>query len=320
MSRHIRVLFAACLSTAIFCAAPPVFSQANSSATVPVTTTVTVLGPKFTPAPPISKQDVTAYSGKERLNVTRWVPAQGPAGALQLAVVIDNDASELGVASQLSDIKNFISLQSKDTAIGLFYAMYGSVQVAAPFGANRAAVAKALRPPLGLRSGDSPSIYLSLSDLVKHHWPSGAARREVLLISNGVDELDRGPESPYVQSAVEDVQKAGVVVHTIYTGGSIRFGASLHGQYAQANLEELTEGTGGYGFFEGITAPVSFAPYLNQLNIVLHNQYLLTMAVPRSEKESEKEKGERVGIEVRLEERNLEVKYPKQVLVPGAGK
>ena len=150
MSRHIRVLFAAFLSTAIFCAAPPVFSQANSSATVPVTTTVTVLGPKFTPAPPISKQDVSAYSGKERLNVTKWVPAQGPAGALQLAVVIDNDASELGVASQLSDIKNFISLQSKDTAIGLFYAMYGSVQVAAPFGANRAARGQSLAASLGI--------------------------------------------------------------------------------------------------------------------------------------------------------------------------
>jgi hypothetical protein len=173
---------------------------------------------------------------------------------------------------------------------------------------------------LGLTSGESPSIYLSLSDLVKKHWPSGAARREVLLISNGVDQLDRGPQSPYVQAAVEDVQNAGVVVHTIYTGGSIRFGASLHGQYAQANLEELTEGSGGYGFFQGITAPVSFAPYLNQLNTVLHNQYLLTVAMPRTEKESEKGKAERRALEVRLEERNLEIKYPKQVLVPGAPK
>ena len=319
MSSHIRV-FAAVLSCAILCAAPFAFSQASSSSTVPVTTTVTVLGPKFTPAPPIAKQDVTAYSGKERLNVTKWVPAQGPNGALQLAIVIDNDASQLGVGSQLSDIKTFINLQSPNTAVGLFYAMYGTVEVAAPFSTNRAAVTKALRPPLGLASGASPSIYLSLSDLVEHHWPSAAARREVLLISNGVDQLDRGPQSPYVEAAVEDVQKAGVVVHTIYTGGSIRFGASLHGQYAQENLEELTEGSGGYGFFEGITAPVSFAPYLNQLNTVLHNQYLLTVAMPLTEKEAEKGKAERRSLEVRLEERNLELKYPKQVLVPGAPK
>src|ERR1700738_5312688 len=211
MPSHIRV-FAAVLSCAILCAAPSAFSQASSSGTAPVTTTVTVLGPKFTPAPPIPKEDVSAYSGKERLSVTRWVPAQGPNGALQLAVVIDNDASQLGVASQLSDIKTFINLQSPNTAVGLFYAMYGTVEVAAPFSTNRAAVTKALRPPLGLASGASPSIYLSLSDLVKKHWPSGAARREVLLISNGVDQLDRGPQSPYVQAAVENVQNAGVVV------------------------------------------------------------------------------------------------------------
>ena len=123
-----------------------------------------------------------------------------------------------------------------------------------------------------------------------------------------------------MEAAVEDVQKAGVVVHTIYTGGSIRFGESLHGQYAQANLEELTEGSGGYGFFEGITAPVSFAPYLNQLNTVLHNQYVLTVAMPLTEKEAEKGKAERRALEVRLEDRNLELKYPKQVLVPGAPK
>src|SRR5580704_10368733 len=196
-------LFEAILSCAIVCAAPSAFSQASSFSTVPVTTTVTVLGPKFTPAPPIPKEDVTAYSGKERLNVTRWVPAQGQNGALQLAIVIDNDASQLGVGSQLSDIKSFINLQSPNTAVGLFYAMYGSVEVAAPFSANHAALTKALRPPLGLASGASPSIYLSLSDLVEHHWPSGAARREVLLISNGVDQLDRGPQSPYVEAAVE---------------------------------------------------------------------------------------------------------------------
>jgi hypothetical protein len=319
MPSHFRV-FAAVLSCAILGAAPSAFSQASSSATIPVTTTVTVLGPKFTPAPPIPKQDVSAYSAKERLNVTKWVPAQGQSGALQLAVVIDNDASQLGVATQLNDIKDFISLQSPNTAIGLFYAMYGTVEVAAPFSTNRAALTKALRPPLGLANGASPSIYLSHSDLVNHHWPSAAARREVLLISNGVDQLDRGPQSPYVQAAVEDVQKAGVVVHTIYTGGSIRFGASLHGQYAQANLEELTEGSGGYGFFQGITAPVSFAPYLNQLNTVLHNQYLLTVAMPQTEKEIEKGKAERRALEVRLEERNLEIKYPKQVLVPGTPK
>lgn len=316
-----RLLTATIFSTLMLVAA--LSSQAKRPATdanVPITTTVTVLGPKFTAPPAISKQDVTVYDGKTRLDVTNWIPAQDAGAALQLAVLIDNSASEVGVGSQLRDIAAFINSQSRNTAVGVFYAVNGTVQVASPFSTDHAAVAKTLRPPLGLRAGSSPSVYLSLSDLVKHHWMSGGAasagRREVLLVSNGVDQLDRGPESPYVQEAISDMQKAGVIVHTIYTGGSLRFGESLHGQYAQSNLEELTSGSGGYGFFEGVSAPVSFAPFLQQLNQVLRNQYVLTFLAPASEKE----KGDLREIEVRIEQRNLEVKYPKQVLIPAAAK
>ena len=42
--------------------------------------------------------------------------------------------------------------------------------------------------------------------------------------------------------------------------------------------------------------------------------------MPLTEKEAEKGKAERRSLEVRLEDRNLELKYPKQVLVPGAPK
>jgi hypothetical protein len=283
-----------------------------SAAKVPVTTTVTVLGPKFTAPPPLTRQDINAFSGRTRLDVINWVPAQGAKAPLELAIVIDNSASQLGVGSQLRDIAGFMSLQSKSTAIGVFYAANGTVQTASNFTTNHEAAAKSLRLPFGLRAGESPSTYLSLSDLVKNRWPVTGARREVLLISSGVDRLDRGPESPYVASAIEDSQKAGVVVHAIYTDG-VRFGETLRGQYAQTNLVELTNQTGGYNFFEGISTPVSFSPYLNQLNMVLHNQYLLTVGIAPSDKSS----GELRPLELKLEQRSVELKYPKLILVPG---
>lgn len=282
---------------------------------VPVTTTVTVLGSKFTAPPPLARDDINAFSGKTRLDVINWVPAQGGKAPMQLAIVIDNSANQLGVGSQLSDIAGFISLQSKTTAVGVFYAMNGTVQVASEFSTDHDAVAKTLRLPFGLRGGESPSVYLSLSDLIKNRWPVTGARREALLISSGVDRMDRGPESPYVAAAIEDSQKGGVIVHAIYTDG-VRFGETLHGQFAQTNLVELTNQTGGYNFFEGISTPVAFAPYLNQLNMVLHNQYLLTVAAPRSDKK----KGELRPLELKLEQRNINLKYPKQILVPGAAK
>ena len=257
------------------------YAQKQDPPTVPLTTTVTVLGPKFTAPPPLAKQDILVYSDKKRLDVINWVPAQGQKAPLQLAIVIDNSANQIGVGTQLQDIAGFISLQSKNTAVGIFYAMNGIVQTACDFTTNHEAAAKALRMPFGLRAGDSPSIYVSVSDLVKNRWPATGARREILLISSGVDRLDRGPESPYVQAAIEDVQKAGVIVHAIYTDG-VRFGATMRGQFAQSNLIMLTDGSGGYNFFEGISTPVTFSPFLKQLDMVLHNQYLLTFAIARS--------------------------------------
>ena len=248
------------------------------------------------------------YSGKTRLDTLNWVPAQGQRAGLELAILIDNSASQFGVGSQLNELAGFMSLQSKNTAIGVFYAQNGTVQTAAAFTTNHEAAAKALRIPFGPHAGASPSVYLSLSDLIRNRWPVSGARREVLLISSGVDRMDRGPQSPYVSAAIEDAQKGSVVVHAIYTDG-VRFGDTQRGQYAQTNLIELAQGSGGYNLYEGISTPVSFAPYLKQLDMALHNQYLLTFAI---ERRSRKEKGEIRPIEVRTEQRStLSSKYPK---------
>ncbi len=247
------------------------------------------------------------------MQVTNWIPARENAAALQLALVIDNSASELGVDRNWATSRRASRSQSGNTAIGVFYAVNGTVQIASPFSTDHDAVAKTLRPPLGVAAGDSPSIYVSLSDLVKNRWKPSGGRREVLLISDGVDGLDPGPDSLYTSQSIEEVQKAGVVVHTVYTGSSIRFAATFRGQYAQANLEELTSGSGGFGFYEGISPPVSYHPFLQELNQVLQNQYVLTFRMPVREKKN----GELRGIDVHIEQRNLEIKYPKQVFVPG---
>ena len=158
-------------------------------------------------------------------------------------------------------------------------------------------------------------MYLSVSDLVKNKWPATGARREILLISSGIDRLDPGPESPYVSASIENVQKAGVTVHAIYLGGG-RSARSIRGSYAQSNLVMLTEGSGGYDLYDGLLPPVSFSPYLKQLDMALHNQFLLTFAI----EPSGKPKGELKSIEIRTEQRDIQMKYPKQVLVPGQRK
>ena len=291
--------------------------QAQTAPKIPITTVVTVLGPKFTAPPAISKEDVIVFSGKTSpLTFIDWVLAQGQKGGLQLAILIDNSASQFGVGTQLNELADFITLQPKSTAIGVFYAVNGTVQAASRFSRDHDAVAKTLRMPLGARAGSSPSVYLSLSDLIDHHWQPTGGRREVLLISSGVDRMDRGPESPYVRAAIEDAQKAGVVVHAIYTDG-LSFDESMRGQFAQSNLVQLAEGSGGYNLFEGAPRQChSHRCISKNLDAALRHQYRLTFTI----EPVNKSKAELREITIRTEQHDVTLRYPKQVMVPGVAK
>ncbi len=287
----------------------PVLARPQASSANPITTVVTVMGPNYTAPPPIAKEDVNVYSGKTRLDVLSWTPAQGPQAPLQLAILIDDAVSPM-LGNQINDLKDFITSQAPDTQVGLFYAEHGSAIPAANFTTDHQAVAQKVRLTLGRRNGESPSIYLSVSDLVKH-WPAGSPRREALVISSGTDILDPHTQDPYFDASVADTQRAGVVIHTIYAGGN-RFGQTFHGMISQSNLAQLTNDSGGDAFFEGTGTPVAFSPFLKQLDTVLQNQYLLTFTAPAGARS-----GQLRPIQVRTEQHNVKILYPRQVRVPG---
>ena len=220
------------------------------------------------------------------------------------------------MGTSLNDIASFIVQQPKSTAIGVFYAVNGTVQAASPFSRNHDAVAKTLRVPLGPGAGSSPSVYVSLSDLINRHWQATGARREVLLISSGSRSPERRARKPgYVQAAIEDAEKAGVEVHAIYTAGA-SFDESMRGQFAQGNLVNLAESSGGFNLFEGVSTPMSFAPYLKLLDMALRHQYRLTFTI----EPSRKPKGELREITIRTEQHGVDLRYPKLVMVPGIAK
>lgn len=298
-------------ASAVLFLAVPVFARAQSaSSDVSVTAVVTAIGPDYTAPPSIAKEDVTVYSGKNKLNVTGWEPAKGEHAALDVAILIDDDVSPGALGLQFNDLKSFIEEQSSDTNVGIFYAQFGTVTTAAKFSAAHAEVAKKLRLPLGRRSGASPSIYLSLSDLAKK-WPGNAPRREVLMLTSGLDRLEPGIQDPYFDAAVNDVQRSGVLVHSIYVG-PLRLGLSFFGMIAQGNLGQVTADSGGDAFFQGMSTPVSFKPFLQQLNTILQNQYLITFEAPASPKKN----GGLVPISIRTEQTRVKLLYPHRVFVP----
>jgi len=286
--------------------------QHTDSGTVPVTTVVTVLGPKFSAPPALGKSDVIVRTGEHRENVLNWLPAQGEHAGLELAILID-DGTDLG--SYLDELRRFIQAQPKQTRVGVFYASLGMTLTAAPFSADHDAVAQKVRISLG-QTGTSTSIYLSLIDVLKK-LQSLPGRREILLVGDGHDRL-RGdlPESPDLGRAIDSALKTGIVVHTLYARvgrlGRLSFDLTL----AQGNLTKLASETGGQSFFQGLDTPISFTPFLNQLDMVLHNQYFLTFATASTDKA----KGELRRFQLTTEQRNVSITAPRRVFVPGPQK
>lgn len=263
-------------------------AQETSTATVPVRMTVTASVPSDKRMPDLSQQDIMVKQGKQRLKVTGWVPAQGTRAGLDLFILID-DASNPSLGIHLDDLKAFINSQPSTTSVGVGYMRNATVQIAQNFTTDHDAAAKALRLPLG-SPGAFGSPYLSVIDLMKR-WPASENRREVLMITDGIDRARRGLgwrglyTNPDVDSANDVAMRTGTIIHTIYTPGMGR----LYRNYwdatnGQMGIAKLSDVTGGESYFLGLQTPVSFAPYLDQLQTVLGNQYLLTFAAPVGKK------------------------------------
>lgn len=253
--------------------------QEGAAATgVPVQIVVTAEPKHGNEVPEIAQQDVIVEQGRDHRPVTNWIPATGSHAGLELAILID-DASGLSFGSQIEDIRAFIAEQAPTTRIAVGYMQNGTVFLAQNFTADHAAASKSLRLPQGLEGAEA-SPYFSLSSFVKK-WPADPSiqRREVLMITSGIDTFyGGGYPDPYVDTAVQDAQCAGVVVFSIYTPEAGHFGHTYWRIYwGQNYLAQLSEETGGESYyFLGGQAPVAFEPYLNQTTEKLGHQFLLT--------------------------------------------
>jgi hypothetical protein len=203
--------------------AAALFATANVLAQgVPVHMIVTAEGLKGHQPPEITAKDIKVAGNKNEFQVEDLTPLRGDQAALQLAIMID-DGLDTTLGLQFDDVRRFIREQPASTQVGIYYIRNGSAQPYLAMTPDHQAAATHLRLPLG-QPGIAVSPYLAISEFIKK-WPStDATRREILLISSGID-LDREspPQNPYLTSAIADCQRAGVLVHSIY------FASSGHG-------------------------------------------------------------------------------------------
>lgn len=276
---------------------------------VPVRMVVTVESHDGKNVPALNREDVIVFQGRYRAQVTEWTPLQGDRASLEFYVLID-DAVSSSVNVQLSDIRRFIEQQPAPSAIGIGYLRNGIVEIRQTPTLDHAKATAALRIPVS-SIGTMASPYLSLSDLIKR-WPPGSLRREVLMITSGDDPLGgNGSVNPYADSAIDDAQRSGIIAYAIYTPGIGHAGHSYWREmWGQNHLAQLAEETGAEAYMMGFGAPISFAPYLEDLTRHLSHQYLLTFLAKSERKASFQ------SVKLRTEVANAELIAPNRVYVP----
>ena len=238
------------------------------------TITVTAIGKKDAPPPPVSKDDIQLTVNKERKQIASWDKAD----SLGLAILID-DSLDQSVAGQWNDLKAFIMALPPNTAVAVAYASNSSAMIAQDFTTDHALAAKALRIPRG-QFGIGSSPYLAVIDWLKR-WPDTGNRRSLLLVSSGIDYLRGffGPFYPDVDTVIERAQRENVNLWSIYAPGlGHRSRSFALANLGQNNLSKMTDETGGETYYLGTGEPVSFKPYLEELQLHLSNQYLLSFA------------------------------------------
>jgi hypothetical protein len=266
-------------SAALACAASLVFAgQDGNTPGVPVSMVVTLEAKHGKTIPPIEPQDITVSQGRsDKRPITALTPAGQNGRGMQLLLLIDDSARE-SLGTEISTLKQFVNSLPSTTEVAIGYMRNGTNQMVSNFTRDHAAAANSIRLPFGIGGADV-SPYDSLSDAIKS-WPNASAERKiVIMISSGIESLGGGftPDNPYVNRGIEDAQKAGVVVYTIYNPSAGHYGHSFwRTNWGQNFMSQLSDETGGESYMIGFGSPVSFQPFLQQITEQLQHQYILT--------------------------------------------
>ncbi len=276
-----KVALAVSLAAGALMVAAPAFPQNEKEGRGQAVVTVLPVHDKDA-SPTLSQQDLTLKVDGKNSTITNFTPLRDQNNQLELVLLIDG-AARTSMATQLGDIARFVNTLPPAAKVAIAYMQNGQAVFSGPLTTDRAQALKALHIPGGV-PGVSASPYFCLSNLAQH-WPSNdrAARREVVMITDGVDYYSPryDPEDPYMQAAVTDSVRAGLVVYSIYWQNRGRFDRSMWGTDAGQNLLlQVTQATGGNSYWEGYGNPVSFEPYFKDLDRRLQNQYEVSFTAP----------------------------------------
>jgi hypothetical protein len=287
-------------------------SASGPNATVAPTQTVITVRPGTGDNRPdgLEPGDLTAQRGNTPERILQVQRLAGELADMQLFILMDDSTRTSSLGLQLPELRSFIESLPATTQVAIGYMRNGSFGLAQAFTADHQKAAGALRLPVAI-PGENGSPYFALSDLAKH-WPSKQStdRRAVLMLTDGVDRYyeQANLDDPYVNAAIHDALKEGVMVYSIYLRGAGFYGQSgWVTNFAQSRLIEVSEETGGNAYFQGFSDPVTISPFLKDFRDRLENQYKVTI-------EALNEKGVQ-PVKLRTELRGLKIESPTYMYV-----
>jgi hypothetical protein len=234
----------------------------------------------------------------------------GSDSTVQLMLLFDNSGGT-NFDVQLAAIKKWINDLPPNVEVGAGYMLNGLTRISHALSTDHAAVANSLRVALG-SGGADVSPYDSLSDAVKH-WPKReGVRREVVMVTSGIEGLGGGyaPQNQYVNAAISTAQREGVIVYGIYNPSAGHWSHTLWlTTMGQNLLSQLCDETGGEAYITTLTAPVSFDSFLSDIRSRFDRQYRLTFLA-----EAENKSGLQ-PLRVSARDDNVDVTGPAAVFV-----
>ncbi|HEU4794058.1 MAG TPA: hypothetical protein VFT02_00415 [Pyrinomonadaceae bacterium] len=204
----------------------------------------------------------------------------GTNSPITLAVLIQEDLVP-PVGNEIKALADFIRGLPKGSRVMIGYLRTGSLQVRQKFTNDLEKAAKSLRPPNGFASSAPFNPYIEVIEALKKFDSQPLGRRAILLVSDGLD-ISRGVDSSGptqsidLQRAVNESQRRSVAIYGFYAPTVVASARPDLVANAQSSLLRLSNETGGHAFFQGLSAPVSFDPFIRELDISLEKQVALT--------------------------------------------
>jgi hypothetical protein len=273
----------AVLAPAVLAQAPTSMNGANTSrangkpVTIPLT--IKINSRQLEPETELQNIDLTVNEDGDPQTILS-IRGVGTNSPITLAVLIQEDLVP-SVGNEIRAMGEFIRSLPRGSRVMVGYLRTGSLQTRQKFTNDLEKAAKALRPPSGFANSGPYNPYVEVVEALRKFDSQPLGRRAILLVSDGLD-ISRGVDSSAptqsidLQRAVNESQKRGVAIYGFYAPTAAASANSLLAANAQSSLLRLSNETGGHAFFQGTGVPVSFEPFIRELDVSLEKQVALT--------------------------------------------